>query len=293
MQRTAEAVCHGAITIVNALATGCGGALGVGLWTRARVTLDDQIKGIQGHIINDQDEDQRLMRATVRRVLRMFGVDGRLGARVETSSTIPIAAGLKSSSAASNAIALATLKALRKRLCGLGVVKLGVDASIQAGVTKTGAFDDATACYFGGLILTDNLRRRIVKRFIPGKGMRVLIQIPNEKAYTSDVDRRRLKRVAPLIETAFREAHGGNYWTAMTMNGLTYAKLLGRDTTPAKRALEEGAIAAGLSGKGPATAAIVDPSSFNKVREAWRSLPGRIMATSINYETATAVMVED
>jgi len=223
----------------------------------------------------------------------MLGVDRRLGARVETSSTIPIAVGLKSSSAASNAIALATLKALGKKLSGLDIVKLGVDASIQAGVTKTGAFDDATACYFGGLILADNLRRRIVKRFCPRKEMRVLIHIPNKKAYTSGVDRRLLKPIAPLIQAAFREACDGNYWAAMTMNGLTYAELLGRDTTPAKLALEEGAIAAGLSGKGPATAAIVEPSSFDKVREAWRSLPGRIAATSINYETARAARVDD
>ncbi len=62
-----------------------------------------------------------------------------------------MARGLKSSSAAANAIALATTAALERSLDDVTVVKLGVDGALDAKVTITGAFDDACASYFGGI----------------------------------------------------------------------------------------------------------------------------------------------
>ena len=41
MKGNGQAVAHGAVSILNAFATGKGAAIGVGLWTRARVTLQD------------------------------------------------------------------------------------------------------------------------------------------------------------------------------------------------------------------------------------------------------------
>src|SRR5207245_10288922 len=41
MKGNGQAVAHGAVTLLNAFATGKGAAIGVGLWTRARVTLQD------------------------------------------------------------------------------------------------------------------------------------------------------------------------------------------------------------------------------------------------------------
>ena len=72
--------------------------------------------------------------------------------------------GLKSSSAAANAVALASTAALGKHLDDLELVKLGVDAAFDAKVTVTGAFDDACASYFGGIVVTDNLNRKIIKQ---------------------------------------------------------------------------------------------------------------------------------
>ena len=44
----AEAVSHGAITIVNAMATGKGAALGIRLLTKAKVELTDEAGRISG-----------------------------------------------------------------------------------------------------------------------------------------------------------------------------------------------------------------------------------------------------
>jgi shikimate kinase len=291
MPRAAEAVSHGAVTIVNAMATGRGAALGVRLWTRAKLTLTNQADSFKGRNLSHPDEDTGLIETTAHRVFSRFGANKKFGALVETQSNIPVAVGLKSSSAASNAVALASLKVLGKKVNDIQTVKLGVEASLQAGVTLTGAYDDACACYFGGLVITDNTHRRILKRFRPEGNLRVLINIPNRKKYTRDVDRASLGNVRNLVEVAHSEALKGNYWNSLTLNGLIYCKAFGYDSTPIREALEEGAVAAGLTGKGPAVAAIVTRTKVESVLSAWDSLPGRIIETSFNFQKAKLLRV--
>ncbi len=286
MPRTAEALSHGAVSIVNAMATGKGAALGVKLWTRAKVKVTDRAGSFVGRNLTDPEEDTLLMETVARHVFHRFGVDNRLGAVVETRSSIPVAVGLKSSSAASNAVALASLNALGKKAPDVQTVKLGVEASLKAGVSMTGAFDDACACYFGGLVATDNKQRRIIRRFRPDRRLKVLIQVPRKKKYTSQVDARPLRRVRQIVELAHRETLRGNYWNSLTLNGLAYSKIFGYDTTSVGQALSAGAVAAGLSGKGPAVAAIVPAPSVNDVLSVWRSFSGTIIQTSFNFQKA-------
>jgi shikimate kinase len=288
MRKAAEAVSHGAITIVNAMATGKGAALGVRLWTHAKVTITNRPHQFVARNMSEPGEDSNLIETTARLVFRMFNADRYFGASVETQSNIPIAVGLKSSSAASNAVAIASAKVLDKSLSDIQTVKLGVEASFRAGVTLTGAYDDACACYFGGLIVTDNTNQRILKRFKPEEHLHVLILVPTRRKYTSEVDQTSLKKFSPLVRVAHGEALSGNYWTSMTLNGLIYCKALGYETKPIEDALQNGAIAAGLTGKGPAVAAIVPKASVKHVLSAWSSLPGSIIRTSFNFQKARA-----
>lgn len=284
----AEAVSYGAVTIVNAMATGKGAALGIKLWTRAKVTLTSHGGLISGRNLSDPKEKGGLAEATARQVFRRFGYSKRLGAIVETQSNIPIAVGLKSSSAASNAVALACVRALGRKTRDIEVIKLGVEASLRAGVTLTGAFDDACACYLGGVVVTDNLRRRILKRFRPGDKFRVLIHVPRQKRYSHDVDPTPLKEIRSIVRVAHREALRGNYWNSLTLNGLAYSNAFGYNTESTMAALNAGAVAAGLTGKGPAVVAIVRESDRDSVRAAWRGLGGRIIENSINFQKAKA-----
>jgi shikimate kinase len=286
MRRVAEALSHGAITIVNAMATGRGAALGVRLWTRAKVTLTNQPGLINGRNFTDPEEGTELIETTTRHVFKKLRADKRFGAFVETYSNIPVAVGLKSSSAASNAVALASVNVLGKKVSDIQTVKMGVEASLQTGVTLTGAFDDACACYFGGLVVTDNKRRRILKRFKPKNYSHVLIYVPSHKKYTKEVDTSSLKECRPFVKLAYREALRGNYWNSLTLNGLIYCKAFGYDTGPIKDALNNGAIAAGLTGKGPAVAAIVPKPKLKGVRSAWDSLRGKVIETSFNFQKA-------
>jgi shikimate kinase len=286
------ALSHGAATIVNAIALGKGAAFGVDLWTRAEVKLTDEPVMIKGEIISDPTENTVLIEKTVARVFRHFGVEKRFGAGVKTWSNIPIARGLKSSSVAANAVASAAVAALGKKLDDLAIVKLGVEAAFDAKVTVTGAFDDACASYFGGAVVTDNLKRRVVKRSTLPQGLTVLFHVPPGKAYTGDSDVNRLTTVKPLVKIAYEEALKGNFWAALTLNGLIYSSALRYDASVALDALAAGALAAGLCGKGPAVTAVVRDEKVDSVRAALKSHEGEVVQARLNHEKARVISQE-
>ena len=166
-----RAVAYGAISIVNAIATGKGAALGVLLRTEAEVELSEG-KGEIAVEIKGHKEDPTLVKVCVEKTLTRC--QRTMNAKVRTSSEIPVGKGLKSSSSVSNAVILATLSAIDVRLDDLAAVKLGVEASLEAGVSITGALDDACACFFGGACVTDNLNMELFKREDVDEALEVL-----------------------------------------------------------------------------------------------------------------------
>jgi shikimate kinase len=285
----AEAIAHGAATIVNAIALGKGAAFGVDLWTKAVVELTEKPNVIKGEITSDPAESTILIERTVSRVFQFFSVEKRFGAKVKTSSDIPIARGLKSSSATANAVALATVAALGETLDDIAVVKLGVDAAFDAKVTVTGAFDDACASFFGGAVVTDNLKRKLLKHVTLPDDLTVLFNVPSRKAYTGDSDVDRLETVKPLVEIAFKEALKENFWAALSLNGIIYSSALGYDASVALDALEAGALAAGLCGKGPAVTAVVSSDKIDSVKTALQRHEGEILHARLNQEKTRVI----
>ncbi len=282
----ATAIAHGAATIVNAMALGKGAAFGVDLWTKAEVKLTDEPHVIKAEITSNPKENTALMEKTVMQLLQRFSLDNSFGAKVKTWSNIPIAKGLKSSSAAANAVALAAAAALDKTLDDLELVKLGVDAAFDAKVTVTGAFDDACASYFGGIVITDNLSREIVKQLPLAEDLTVLFHVPPEKAYTADSNVGRLQTVKPLVEVAYKEALEGKIWQALTLNGLVYSSASGYNPSIAIDALAAGAIAAGLCGKGPAVTAVTSKDKIDSVKAALQKYDGKVLEARLNREKA-------
>ena len=285
MVERGRAVAYGAVTVVNAISCGLGAALGVRLKTEAEVRLTNEPGRIVGRILSDPEESTILIESVVNRVLEHFGLKDEYGAYVETTSNIPIARGLKSSSAAANAIALATVSALGEALDDVTLVNLGVDAAIDAKVTITGAFDDACASYFGDIVITENMSRRILKR-VKAEDYTVLIHVPPEKSYTAKSDVKRMKLIAKEVASVHRIALRGEHWQAMTINGILYSSVLGYDTSIVIEALSAGAIASGLSGKGPAVASIVPEDAVDHVLEVLERWGGEIIKTEINHEKA-------
>jgi shikimate kinase len=285
----ATALVHGAATIVNAIALGNGAAFGVDLWTKAEVKLTDEPGVILAEIVCDPKESTLLIEKTVVRVLQHFSLEKIFGAKVKTQSNIPIARGLKSSSAAANATALAIVAALEQPLDDLEIVKIGVEAAFDAKVTVTGAFDDACASYFGGVVITDNSNQKIIKQMQLMEDFSVLFHVPPQKAYTADSNLNRLQTVKPLVEIAFKSALEGKVWEALTLNGLVYSSASNLNPAIAIDALAAGAVAAGLCGKGPAVTSVVSKDKVDSVKAALKNYEGEILQTKLNREKAKVI----
>ncbi len=127
---------------------------------------------------------------------------------------------------------------------------------------------------------------RVEKRLKLPSDLRVLALVPARKIYTGSLDQKKFSAISRMCELAYREASDGHVWDALTLNGLVYASVIGEDPKPALMALEAGALGAGLSGKGPAVAAVVEEDQLGKVRKAWEKLAGQQILTSPNFAKA-------
>jgi shikimate kinase len=219
----------------------------------------------------------------VRLVLEEF--DLKYGGKVRTISEIPMASGLKSSSAAANATVLATLSAIGESLEPLEAVRLGVRAALGAGVTVTGAFDDACASYLGGIVITDNKEMKLIKREERESG--VVILAPEEKVFSANTNVKRSRLLAPWIDLAYDLALKGEYEKAMTLNGFLYCNALGFSTEPMMWALEVGTFGVSLSGTGPAYVALLNGEKADELARVWGNLGGRVIRTKVNNRGAT------
>ncbi len=261
---------NGAFTVVNAIASWKGAAIGLDFNVEARA---------EPHECIEVEPDTPLIRESVKLATSRLGVKG---AKVEVRSEIPVGWGLKSSSAVSNAAVLAVLSVYEDRPNLLEALKLAVKASRISGVTITGALDDAAASMFGGLVVTDNRKDEILLR-VPIKEMEVAILLPEGDArLTSSIDAEKLAKFAKIVDMLI-ETLPFKIWEVMTLNGLLYSQLLGYSVEPALRAIEKGALGAGLSGTGPAIVAVCNPC--DEIVEEWGSY-GDVMRRKITNRRA-------
>lgn len=283
MKQTGYAYAYGAGTIINAISTWKGAAFGIDLKTEAEVVLTND-KKITGYI--EESGDTKLIERCVELTLLRFG--SKSGARVSTKSQIPIASGLKSSSAAANATVLATLDALGEMLEPMEAIKIGVQAALDAKVTITGAFDDACASMLGGFVITDNKNKELIKR--EERASQVLILAPDKKVFSSGTNVMRSRLIGKWVEMAYREAVAGSYEKAMTLNGFLYCAALGFSTEPMMAALELGIEGVSLSGTGPAYTALGSPELLDKLEPVWGRLGAKVIRTKVNNNGGKACL---
>jgi len=262
------ATTHGAASIVNGIACGKGAAFGLALEMVATVELTGEPGRFDVLIENEPDEETALARHCVQKVLERFGLEKTHGANVTTRSQIPISRGLKSSSAAANAIVLAAFKALKEDAPDMDVIGIGIDASFRAGVTITGAFDDACATYFGSVVVTDNVEKRILAQYRIEQDYDVIIHVPARKIRKREVDVSRLRSIRAPAELAVRLTMEKDFSSGMLVNGLAYSAAMGLSAQVALKALEAGAVSAGVSGTGPATVVLAPPERTEAVMAA-------------------------
>lgn len=275
-----KAVVHGAVSLVSAIATRKGATLGISLAVEAIVETSPG-KGI---IIQSKSKtlSSRLINKTVEKILTKKELEQNK-ITISLESEIPTGYGLKSSSAISSAIALACAKIFKPKLTDQQILLAGIDASIETKVSITGAYDDACSCYFGGFNVTDNSKRKIIHtEKIPANLMAIIFIPKNRKRGNV----KNLKTLSSVFDNAWKLARNSNYWEAMIINGLATSAILNSDPKILVNLLEKGAIAASISGNGPAIAAIVKNENEQNVKKVFASLDGNIIVSKVNNKKA-------
>ncbi|WKT58924.1 shikimate kinase [Candidatus Nitrosotenuis chungbukensis] len=205
--------------------------------------------------------------------------------QISLRSEIPTGYGLKSSSAISSVVSLACNKMFRSKFSDSQVLIPGVEASIATKVSITGAYDDACACYFGGTVVTDNYKRRIIKMQKTPTNLVAVVFVPKSRKRGNVKNLRSIKEV---FEKAWNFAKDGDYWNAMVLNGLATSTILNSDPKIISNLVENGALGASVSGNGPAIAAIVKKDKTSNIKKVFSELEGKIFVSEINNKKADA-----
>ncbi|MGD2073258.1 MAG: shikimate kinase [Candidatus Thorarchaeota archaeon] len=261
-------ISHGAISIITAFASGKGCALGIDLPVEVTVAFE---RGIF--------KKKTFLDHCIAAVFEAVSVEMEYVPHLTIDSRVPRSRGLKSSSAVANATICATLDALDKHLHDEEILRLNASISKQVGISITGSLDDAAASLWGGVVFTDNLHNKIVKREQFPENVKAVLYIPEE--IRSSLDVRPLmdtvQRYGPIMDSIFTLACNGNIYEAMTLNGLVYSSLFGYPSDKITEAINAGAEGASLSGKGSAVAALVPPARIDDVVAAWGTEQVRVV----------------
>lgn len=244
---------HGAVTIVNATATGIGCALAVRGGARATWTPAPAFTLHAAH-----GADDRLARAVAAECADLAPGPAALTVTCDA----PPARGLKTSSSVAAALVRAAAASAGRLLEAADVERRAVAAARRAGVTLTGAYDDQAATVRGGCHVTDNAAQRILAS-PPAKPWAVALWVPDASIPKERVKGVDVAAAKPGAQAAAELARSGRLPEAMTANGRAYhaayaAAGLPVDDRPTQAALAAGALGAGLCGTGPAVAALFD-----------------------------------
>ncbi|MDP9462297.1 MAG: shikimate kinase [Thermoproteota archaeon] len=285
-KRKVRAIVHGAISIVNAIATGKGSALGISLKVTAEVELQ---KGHGLRFFTGRNGD-RLIKNIIQKTIPKETIESNM-ISIRVDSEIPIGYGLKSSSAVSNAIVLACSQIAREEdINDNTILEVAALSSLEAKVSLTGAYDDATACYFGGFTVTDNYSRRLIRKERAPENLYAIIILPSS---TTRGDVRKLRNLSDIFIDAFRFAESGQYWKAMKLNGVLASAALSSSYAPAMAAMEHGALSASISGNGPSIAAVGNEDAIEPIVGALSKYDGEIIVSKVNNEKANVKIIND
>lgn len=275
-----EAIIHGAISIVNAIATGKGATLGISLKTKAHVDFSPG----KGVIIESKNKtiSSRLINNVIRKVIPKSELDN-IKIKISLQSEIPTGYGLKSSSAISTVVALACAKIFRPKWTDNQILLAGVNASIESKVSITGAYDDACGCYYGGYMVTDNYKRKIIKSEKGSKNLISVIFIPKSRKRGNV---KNLKNLGLIFDQAWNLASNSDYWNAMILNGLATSIILNSDPKLITDLIDKGALGASVSGNGPAVAAICKKEDASNIKKIFSNLQGTVIVSEINNKKA-------
>ncbi|MDG1541658.1 MAG: hypothetical protein P8Q39_02320 [Candidatus Thalassarchaeaceae archaeon] len=245
---------HGGVSLLHALGAGYGCSIGVNLSTKVRLRDDKPSKEV---------EDPNGVLDAVVAVWVEAGLEKPADELFwQVRSTVPMGVGLKSSAAIAVAAIRSLMDATKIELSNADIVDLASRAQLDAGVSLTGSVDDSWAAVEPGWkIVNPNLPAAegvlLEGIFVEPEDWKILIIPRDERELLPNPDR--FSQMAPQFEKAIAAMEQGSLLVALTENGRASANALGdaQGRRLANDLLVWGARGAGISGSGPAIAAVI------------------------------------
>ena len=282
MKRKGRGIGHAAGSIVNAITTGKGASFGLDLKTWAEVEINNT--GTIDIVMEDNPhEDKYLVHRCVSRILDKLAPEEEYGAKVITRSEIPISRGLKSSSAAANAVIRATIDALDMDIDPLQAIRIGTESARNAGLSLTGAFDDACASWFGGICITDNNNEALLRRSHFNEDYRVVIHVAENRISKQNIPLHRISAWSEMMELSFGMVITKDYLRAMMLNGLCISTALSLDQNVVMDAMSRGAVAAAHTGTGMSTVILVKEKRLDDFLNVFKYEGHSLIVTDVYY----------
>ena len=261
MNILAEAESNAAISILHALGLDKGCSIGINL--KAKVKLVSEPQEIKN------DFHQLFQSIEMVWEENGFPLPDEYGWQI--SSEIPIGQGLKSSSA----ISCAAIKALNQATwAGLNeseIVDIAVSSQRKCGCTITGSMDDTWASMSSGWKLVDPKKSALESIISEGKiEDEIIIFLILRGSRSNIIEINNFKEHSRIFERALDSILNDSIFQAISTNGMAVAAATEDDEAVriCNKLIANGAIAAGITGSGPAISIvsfIQDSETIRKV----------------------------
>ncbi|MDP7340768.1 MAG: hypothetical protein QF354_00025 [Candidatus Thalassarchaeum sp.] len=240
---------NGGVSVLHAAGLGKGCSIGIDLSTEVSLVVGEAEVSPDEHGILD----------SVMGVWIESGYPRPDDTGWRVSSEVPIGQGLKSSAALACAAAMALNEASWTALSDFDIVDIAVAAQRRSGCTITGSMDDAWAAISPGWKLVDPIQSSRDSVLLEGdidEGLTVLIALRGPRSAKVQSDS--FSNQGKIFERAMASLSSGSVLSAMSVNGMAVAAATGDDEALriCNSVIARGAIAAGVSGSGPAIAIV-------------------------------------
>ena len=240
---------NGGVSVLHAAGLGKGCSIGIDLSTEVSLVIGEAEVSPDEHGILD----------SVMGVWIESGYPRPDDTGWRVSSEVPIGQGLKSSAALACAAAMALNEASWTALSDFDIVDIAVAAQRRSGCTITGSMDDAWAAISPGWKLVDPIQSSRDSVLLEGdidEGLTVLIALRGPRSAKVQSDS--FSNQGKIFERAMASLSSGSVLSAMSVNGMAVAAATGDDEALriCNSVIARGAIAAGVSGSGPAIAIV-------------------------------------
>ena len=271
---------NGGLSVISAFYNGIGSAVALDLPMTVEVT---------GSSSPHDEKKHDAAYGILRFYRKSLGIDRSFGIRVE--SEIPQGYGLKSSSALAFGILEALSHEAGVEMDPYEKCALAARASIDAGISRTGSYDDILASCFGGVSLADNARfTEIFHSDVRTVGI-VLAYRDGKARYSSRVDIEPGSIEDEIVERMMKIVKEGDFISAAAMNGRIMERFYPADRDICDAFAASGSYAWGQSGKGPAVfGAFSDGSSMESCIEALSLIRGVNVIKTVTSNVGSKVI---